>query len=302
VVKVTAIERFAEENRIDPRLLKAVVAVEAGGNGFNSDKSLKIRLEAHLVLGDYPGLSRWFSLGEVKFLDHFYKFPSFSTVWKKLHTGNQWDEYTGLLTASFQINEKAFNYISMGKFQIMGFHWQRLGFTSSLQMFSFMSQSDDNDTLVGLRFIASDSNLLSALQRKDLHTFAKLYNGPANVEYYVKRFTEELNQTRGLPDSQRGYSFDTNDVNTTESTVCQTGVQPMKINDIIKFTHEGQMIEGFILAMSCDAVSFYTSDDNIFSESTSFFITYLDTNSQNVRTVKFSRVQMVDLLQTKSTT
>jgi len=191
---VDILSNFAQENGIDVKLLKAIIAVEAGGSGFGLDKSLKIRLEAHLLIKDYPNLNRWFALGERKHLDHFYKFPSFSSVWKKLHTGNQWDEYSGLLTAAFQIQYEVFNFISMGSLQIMGFHHKNLGFASALQMYTFMSQSEENDLGVGLRFIAMDSRLIKALQEKDLHTFARIYNGVSgdSVNIYVNRFVDEL--------------------------------------------------------------------------------------------------------------
>lgn len=188
------IQEFCQRHGIEEKLLKAVIAVEAGGNGFNQDGSLKIRFEAHLVLDAHPNLSRWFALGNVRYLDHFYKFPSYSTLWRRLHTGNQWDEYTALLVAGFQIQNEAFRFCSMGKFQLMGFHFKKLGFDSAIQMFSFMSQSDENDTETGLRFIAADWNLIDSLQKKDLRRFAVGYNGSAQPDYYVTRFLQEYNR------------------------------------------------------------------------------------------------------------
>lgn len=190
----TQLIEFANQNNIDFKLLKAIIAVEAGGSGFNSDNSLRIRFEAHVVLRDFPYMTnRWFKLESPVYLNHFYKFPSGSNLWRKLHTGNQWDEYNGLLVASFQIGHKAFDYISMGRWQIMGFHYAKLGFNSSIEMFTFMSTSDSNDTQTGLRFIKSDWNLVSALQQRDLIRFIKGYNGVSgnSVQVYLDRFNQE---------------------------------------------------------------------------------------------------------------
>ena len=82
----------------------------------------------------------------------------------------------------------------MGKFQLMGFHYQKLGFTSAIEMFSYMSQSDSNDTQTGLRFIKSDWNLVSALQQRDITRFIRGYNGVSgnSVQVYLDRFNQEF--------------------------------------------------------------------------------------------------------------
>ena len=188
------LNNFAQENGIDVKLLQAILQVEAGDNGFGLDAVLKIRFEVHLLLDDYPGLNRWFKTEAPVYLNHYYKFPSYSTLWREVHTGNQWDEYSGLLIAAFQIQNKAFEYASFGKFQICGFHFAKLGFASALEMFTHMSQGDDNDTSVGLRFIKSDWNLLSALQQRDIDRFIRGYNGVSgdSVSIYRDRVESAL--------------------------------------------------------------------------------------------------------------
>ena len=190
------LNNFAQENGIDVKLLKAIIAVEAGGSGFGLDAVLKIRFEVHLLLDDYPNLNRWFKTEAPVYLNHYYKFPSYSTLWREVHTGNQWDEYSALLVAAFQIQNKAFEYASFGKFQICGFHFAKLGFSSALEMFTHMSQGDNNDTSVGLRFIKSDWNLLSALQQRDIDRFIRGYNGVSgdSVSIYRDRIESALSR------------------------------------------------------------------------------------------------------------
>jgi hypothetical protein len=111
---VDILSNFAQENNIDIKLLQAILQVEAGDNGFGLDGVLKIRFEVHLLLDDYPGLNRWFKTEAPVYLNHYYKFPSYSTLWRKVHTGNQWDEYSALLVAAHSIGHDAWKYASFG--------------------------------------------------------------------------------------------------------------------------------------------------------------------------------------------
>ena len=188
-----SIREFSLKYGIDERLVKAVASVESSGNGFNEDGSLKIRIEAHLILNKYPHLSKWFKVGTPSFLEHYYKFPSYSSRWRSIHTGNYFDEYQALLTASFQIGNLSFDSVSMGSFQIMGFHFANLGFKNSLEMFTFASQSKENDLTIGLRFLESNRNIIQALQQKDVISFASLYNGN-NADVYSERIEREYNK------------------------------------------------------------------------------------------------------------
>lgn len=189
------LNNFAQENGIDIKLLQAILQVEAGGNGFGLDKSLKIRLEAHLLINDYPNLNRWFKTEAPVYLNHYYKFPSYSTLWRKVHTGNQWDEYSALLVAAHSIGHDAWKYASFGSGQILAkFHYEKLGFDSAIAMYAYMAQSSDKDTEVWLRLIKSSPGYLIPLQRNDLRTFITNYNGPAQVELYLERITKEMHK------------------------------------------------------------------------------------------------------------
>ena len=68
---------------------------------------------------------------------------------------------------------------SWGAFQIMGFHWQRLGYASVQDFVAEMEAGENQQFEAFARFIETDPALLKALQGKRWATFAKLYNGPA---------------------------------------------------------------------------------------------------------------------------
>lgn len=190
------LNNFAQENGIDVKLLKAIIAVEAGGSGFDlSTGALKIRFEVHLLINDYPNLNRWFKTEAPVYLNHYYKFPSYSTLWRKVHSGNQWDEFSALLVAAHSIGHDAWKYASFGSGQILAkFHYEKLGFNSAIAMYSYMAQSPEKDIEVWLNFIKSDWNLVSALQQRDITRFIRGYNGVSgnSVQVYLDRFNQEF--------------------------------------------------------------------------------------------------------------
>lgn len=67
---------------------------------------------------------------------------------------------------------------SWGLFQIMGFHWERLGYASARAWREAMS-TEGQQLAAFTRFIDADRGLLTALRRQDWREFARRYNGPA---------------------------------------------------------------------------------------------------------------------------
>ncbi|MBI5917785.1 MAG: DUF3380 domain-containing protein [Nitrosomonadales bacterium] len=71
---------------------------------------------------------------------------------------------------------------SWGLFQIMGYHWQRLGYGSPQAFMTCMMQSEDDQLDAFVRFITADPTLHKALKSRKWADFAKIYNGPAYRE------------------------------------------------------------------------------------------------------------------------
>lgn len=67
---------------------------------------------------------------------------------------------------------------SWGAFQIMGFHWQRLGYASVQAFVAAMSAGESQQFEAFIRFIETDPALHKALKARKWAEFAKLYNGP----------------------------------------------------------------------------------------------------------------------------
>jgi hypothetical protein len=67
---------------------------------------------------------------------------------------------------------------SWGAFQIMGYHWQALGYASVQAFVAAMSQDENQQLEAFVRFIEADPALHKALKARKWPLVAKLYNGP----------------------------------------------------------------------------------------------------------------------------
>lgn len=68
---------------------------------------------------------------------------------------------------------------SWGAFQIMGYHWQYLGYSSLDDFLTRMAQDENQHFEAFVRFIEADPALHKALKAKKWAEFARRYNGPA---------------------------------------------------------------------------------------------------------------------------
>ncbi|MBK3461633.1 N-acetylmuramidase domain-containing protein [Pseudomonas haemolytica] len=83
------------------------------------------------------------------------------------------------LTMARQIDDTAaLESASWGAFQIMGYHWERLGYASVQDFVAAMSASESQQFDAFTRFIETDPVLHKALKARKWAEFARLYNGP----------------------------------------------------------------------------------------------------------------------------
>ena len=87
-------------------------------------------------------------------------------------------EYVRLASAEQIDAGAAYESTSWGAFQVMGHHWQRLGYASIDDFVSRMETSEGEHLDAFVRFVAADVGLLSALKARKWAAFAKAYNGP----------------------------------------------------------------------------------------------------------------------------
>jgi LysM repeat protein len=175
--------RFVKEKAdglgIEAAVAASCLAIESGGSGHVGGK-LTIRFEE----GWFQGLTG----------QHV---PT-------LHSGLQEDEYTAFESALAIDENAAYESISMGAAQIMGFNATRVGYGSAKDMFDTFSRSTRAQLTGFFEFVNTDRALLRAAKNKDWPTFALLYNGEG---YEINAYDTKLagaydaykQVTRGLP-------------------------------------------------------------------------------------------------------
>lgn len=87
-------------------------------------------------------------------------------------------EHQRLAMARLIDDTAALESTSWGAFQIMGYHWERLGYASVQQFVTDMAKGESEQLAAFTRFIETDPALHKALKARKWAEFAKRYNGP----------------------------------------------------------------------------------------------------------------------------
>ena len=164
------LDRLSREFNIPVNVIKTVDAVESGGKGFNYDGKIIIQFEPS-----------WFKR----------LFPLWRNndgVWSKNGVEGQSKEWIAFNNAFSKNKNSAMESTSIGRMQVMGFHWKKLGFNSVGAMWDFPKVSEYNQLWLGIKFISLNSKMMNALKNLDWDTFAYYYNGPLykNFDYHNK--------------------------------------------------------------------------------------------------------------------
>lgn len=176
------IKDLANKHGIEYAGFKAVVEVEASGKGFIGDVP-KILYEPHIMhrlltkknyitirnnlMKAHPNLCypRWGT----------YKYGAESIQHRRLEIASQFNRDTALESCSWGLG------------QVMGFHWESLGYESLQAFINDMYESEAKQLEAMIRFIKING-LLLALKNKDWVKFARGYNGSgyAKNKYHIK--------------------------------------------------------------------------------------------------------------------
>lgn len=165
------LETAADRLGIQLADLKAVNTVESNGNGFQEDGRPVILYERHIawrllddastdpaIPGDrYPNLINQKRGG----------YSGGSAEWARLASALQ------VMPA-----EIAYGACSWGQYQIMGYHWQRLGYASIDTFVTAMHLSEAEQLDAFCRFLEANPALHKALKARKWADFARGYNGP----------------------------------------------------------------------------------------------------------------------------
>lgn len=161
------IKEVAREFGFEWRVIASFIEVETGGRGFDpATKKIIIQFEP-----------AWFR-------KHEPYAPSGNWSVNKVDVqSKEWIAFNN----AFAINkESAMKSTSIGLGQIMGFHYARLGYKSVGEMWDDAKKSIDRQLWQICQFLKTDRKLLIAIQQKDWHTVASIYNGSGYKELAKK--------------------------------------------------------------------------------------------------------------------
>lgn len=180
LLKHSDILEAAKSLGVDAASVLAVNEVESAGSGFVKPGAPAILFERHIFWRQLRNhdIDPW-PLSK--------KYPGIVSQARGGYAGGL-SEYTRLSVARQICEPAAYESTSWGAFQIMGFHWKLLGYSSVQDMVEDASRSEGAQLQMFVRFILADPALHKALQASKWATFARLYNGPAYAEnlYDVK--------------------------------------------------------------------------------------------------------------------
>ena len=171
-LNVGDVELVATRLDVNTASIKAVIAVESRGSGFFGDVAPAILYERHVMRRrlyangvDNRDVQRYFNL-----------YPNIVNKATGGYEGGL-DEYERLQLASSLHEKSALESCSWGMFQIMGFHWNALGYNDVYHFVNSMCDSEGAQLEAFEQFIKINPKMHLALQHKDWAEFAKRYNG-----------------------------------------------------------------------------------------------------------------------------
>lgn len=166
---------------IEVAALRAVIEVECRGSGFNADGTPVILFERHVMR------QRLIAHSQRKIADvMMIKRPDLCS--KTAGAYGLYSAQHGRLNAAAQYHrDSALESCSWGIGQVMGYHWQALGYPS-LQSFINAMYKDEASQLDAMCRYITVNNLVNTLKNKDWKSFARGYNGKAYAKnsYDVK--------------------------------------------------------------------------------------------------------------------
>ena len=169
--------RAAEELGVPVASIRAVTEVESKGDGFLPDGRPVILFERHIMYRQVRD-----KFGGARAQQEFERHPDICNPTAGGY-GKVSEQPNRMGKAAGEIDrECALQSASWGLFQVMGFHWQTLGYESLQKFVNAMYRSEGDQLDAFVRFIKSNPAIHKALKARDWAAFAKGYNGPAYAQ------------------------------------------------------------------------------------------------------------------------
>lgn len=178
------IKEAATKADIPYAALKAVIEVEARSSGFFSNGEPAILFERH-KFWEQLGNIRWFTMRLKIMALHPRVCNKYSGGY-----GRYSEQHEKMRIAASYNRDIALQSASWGIGQVMGYHWESLGYPSLQSFINDMYHSEARQLEAMIRYIKVN-NLVDELKRGDWAGFALGYNGP---KYKKNNYDEKLRQ------------------------------------------------------------------------------------------------------------
>lgn len=174
-LKQADLEWAAETLGWDVAVVMAVSEVESRGQGFFSNDRPAILFERHWM-------RRRLKTHGLKWRPWASKYPNIVSSSTGGYKGGT-AEYGRLALAQSIHDTSALESASWGAYQIMGFHWQTLGYDSVQHYVEEMHKGERQHLEAFVAFNQANPTLLKAGREKDFLTYARGYNGRGQKGY-----------------------------------------------------------------------------------------------------------------------
>jgi soluble lytic murein transglycosylase-like protein len=172
----------AQRMGVEAAVVRAVLKVESNGGGFGSDGRAIVLYEPHI-----------FSRLTNRRFDATHPTLSYRNWKERPYPRTQRERWAQIAEAYALDAEAALGAASWGLFQILGMNHQACGFASASAFVADISQSEVQ-MLKSFEAFVRNKGILDELQRKDWEGFARIYNGPGQVEKYGRWLREAYEQ------------------------------------------------------------------------------------------------------------
>lgn len=161
------VRELSKVNKVPFEVMMAIIEVETPGNGFDD-------ITGKLLIQFEPS---WFRRHEPY---------APSGAWSVNKVDVQSKEWIAFNNAFSIDKESAMKSTSIGLPQIMGFHYEILGYKTVGDMWDDFKKGEYYQILALFRFVLKDSKLLKAVREKNYHMIASIYNGSEYKKMAIK--------------------------------------------------------------------------------------------------------------------
>ena len=182
-IELTAAKLGAAAQRIE-----AVKAVESAGMAFGAPGRALVRQEVHQWLPKAPQERSEWAHRVFRVQQGVEQVNDGAGNWESVQAKDQAGRWEDLTLAAQIAGDLAFEWTSMGLFQILGLHHALFGYGNARNMLLAFSRSEKAQWRAFEQFIEADRVLHQALADGDAATFALRYNG--EVEPYRQRLID----------------------------------------------------------------------------------------------------------------